>query len=364
MMKKFIALVAILSFVAACAKKTDGQPAVEAPAPASPIPAGSPGSPAPTTAPGSVDSVGTPEQSPSSAASGGPDIILNEQYSGAADDLINQYLTNEMSRVKDGVQQSINLNRAHQVLKAGLVHNNDGTIHLSLTMMSKSSDKVLKLTGHLNNRGEAKLRGVGADQGIHVSGSLKCADENATNTCETTVVNLEFKESGRVSTVAILFRSSDAIFNVNFPDDDISDTDYVKVVRLFKNTEYQITEGNSLKLIRMNSYEVINGRSGMTLSLLSRENEFIQFKFPLIKQQDEDKTEIAVDRRVDPKEAFEITGQHALRSKISESLTDVTLVNNTGRGDVTLLVKMKALKNASSKTIKMTFKRHLKSVTF
>lgn len=384
MLKRIAVLMAAMSLLAACAKKSDDNSAVAAAAPTNPVPANS----APST-PGAAADGSQAETLGQNVTSGGVstlDIVLNEQYSGAADDPMNQYLSNEMARVKDAGQRAANLNRAHEILKANLKRQADGRIQVAVTLLPKAlpesqtksqqtaksqkpekkpEDRVINLSGRIDNQGEAKLKSFGSQsQALKVTGSFKCLDENASSVCNTSLISLDFVEANKTTTAMVLFRSSDAIFNVKFPEDEITDAGYAKLVRLFKNTEYMLSEDNSLKLIRMDSVEVVNGRATMTLSLLSRENELIQFKFPLIKQQEDQKLEIAVDKKEDPKEALEVTGLRSFRSKISDSLTDVTLVENSGRGDVTFLVKMKALQNATSKTIKMTFKRHIKNVVF
>lgn len=390
MLKRFVVLMAAMSFVAACAKKSDDNSAVAAAAPTNPVPATTAPA-APGTTPGGSPAADTLAQNLTSGGASTPDIVLSEQYSGAADDPMNQFLTNEMARVKDAGQQAANLNRAHEILKASLQRHADGRINVVVTLLPKAipetqsqsqaksqqagkaqkptpkaQDRVMNLTGRLDNQGEAKLKSLSSQsQSLKITGSFKCLDENASNICNTSLVSLDFVEAGKTTTAMILFRTSDAIFNVKFPEDDITDASYAKLVRLFKNTEYMLQgEDNSLKLIRMDSVEIINGRSNMTLSLLSRENELIQFKFPLLKQAEDQKLELAIDKKVDPKEALEITGSRSFRSKISDSLTEVTLSENSGRGDVTFLVKMKALQNATTKTIKMTFKRHIKNVVF
>ena len=89
MLKRFVVLMAAMSFVAACAKKSDDNSAVAAAAPTNPVPANSaPSAPGPAT---DGSQAGTLGQNVTSGGASSPDIVLNEQYSGAADDPMNQY---------------------------------------------------------------------------------------------------------------------------------------------------------------------------------------------------------------------------------------------------------------------------------
>jgi hypothetical protein len=364
MLKHLVITLAAISFLAACAKKSDNP----APAPATaPVTTQTPPGPKPQMPPGQVqDPAKDPIEKQEDAGKKSEDETPSRNYLyGTADDYAALYLEIKLSREKDPAKRIADMKRAGQILSAEMKNKKGGVVSVNLTLAGRPHAQEITLSGQMNAKGGATLTGnaKSSQAPLQVRGELKCLDHKPSRDCGTTAATVDFTENGKSSTAMILFRTSDAIFNITFPVDDAVDAEYVNIVKLFKNTEFETGSANSLKILRMDSVEVINGLAQMKVIMLSRENELILLKVPL-NEQEAEQLPLEVDKSISIEEAMDLTNHQPFKDNVSASMTSVDLVGNNGRGNLTFSVRMKALEKFKAKEIKMTFKRKMKPVSF
>jgi hypothetical protein len=302
--------------------------------------------------------------SPQSSGQGPGTPIPSGQFSGAANDYLPQVLRLRIERETNVELRAANLARAQSIqnvefFKAGRKTNL--VVNLRVNGAAHGLSKV-SLRGELNENSEGQLRG--ANKFLAASAKLKCFDQNPNGKCETVVATIQITEAKKLSTVIVILRKSSAIFDVKLPNENVTDPSYITLVRMFKNTAYNLKTEDSFKSLNLESFEVVNGISNEKLIVVGRNSEILQVTFPLSKQLDEERMSVKADTTLAIEEALRISEGNSFSTHIAEKITSAELIENNGFGVIGLSLKMAALENLPQDEIILRLTRKIKKVAY
>ncbi len=216
------------------------------------------------------------------------------------------------------------------------------------------------LKGMILKNQEARLYASNSlSKNLGTQASLKCYD--ADGGCNTAVVTVNFGDIKKEQKVQIIFRTSVFNYSVKYPNTQIRDSLYEKFIGLFKNSRYADKianqESNLLKFRKMESFEVINGRSAVKVTLQSYENEILTFKFAGLKDDQQGGFNEVIDKNVSLEDGLTLAQGETFSTQLSDAISEARLVGNNGRGVFNLSLKMKALESSNDDTVDLTLTR-------
>lgn len=286
--------------------------------------------------------------------------------SSSTDDLLT-FLRLRNERVSYETRQA-NLAAAASVVSAKLnIDEFSGDAIVTVKVQEGSDVKVYNLAG-MNNLGggtASNLRSVRAGNGETstgtrpIDGTLKCMDLDGG--CDTTFVRLRLGYTGSSSIVNLVFRNSAADLFVKFPDVRSENAEYLFLQEFVTNTIRQIQIPNRIKTVRMNSWEVVNGRSGVMVSVKGFNNELLGFASPLLAPEAGTGVNINASRLAkDKDDSLDLLDWDRAQLNYANSIGEARLVANNGLGQVRLLLKMRKRGNFPQEQFTMTFMRKIK----
>ncbi len=208
-------------------------------------------------------------------------------YTSSADDDLLEYLKARNEKVNYESRQ-LNIQAAASVVSAKL--STDGLsndVLVTLKIKEGNDVKVYNLAGANGNEGTAaKLRSVRGGNGEKSTGSralegtVKCL--NLDGGCENTFVRLKIGSTGSSAIINIVFRNSTADLHFDLPGTSSGNPEYLNLKDFVISSIKQENVSARVRVARMRSWEVVNGRSGVTLSILGRNDELLAFAGPLL----------------------------------------------------------------------------------
>lgn len=348
--------------LSACTKSSDSGGGAPAAAPTATPTAGAPG---PGAGPGKGDAAaGAPEDE--SESGGSLQAIENEaagtrfnEYTAASDDYLRSFLETKIESEKSTVQAA-STKKSQQIKNAtlkinGKVATASFEFFNEVRFGSRSAGRKLAITGTLNKDGEASLK----SQHAQFSGQMDCLDQDVSANCQTRLVKINFDGAP----VYVVFRQSSATFHVKFPEIEKEDSGMTKLLRLFKYAESNVDNKDALKTIDVQTVEVVRGVSKMQVILQSQDNEIVMMKFPLLPLNGQ-RTSVQVDRTYQPEEIRHLTQGQRVLNTIASSISDIQMVENDGRGNVTLNLNMKILSKKNLSPIQLSISRKLNKAAY
>jgi hypothetical protein len=318
------------------------------------------------------------------------------EYSGAADDKAGLYYQLRQSGIADERIRAANLEDAKSIESAKLVQHQDSLLVVigvpevkivtqapaapaQQTKKADDLDKAAKANGKGSSAAVLAQQVMVADQivlkagqtstgeihlqalnplarALKVSGEMKCLD--AGESCDTSVVTVYFGDKKNQRQVQILFRTSSFEYHVKYPSPN-GDSLYSKFLALFMNSRYakgpDSQEPNLLRHKEVESFEVINGRSGAKVTMITNEDEMLMFRFALPMQKKGAELKVPVDISVPRGSKY--------KTALASAISSATLVGNDGRGSFTLSLEMKAFPGATpDSAFDMVIERTQKSI--
>ncbi len=255
-------------------------------------------------------------------------------YSGSAPDSLRELLMLEQSQIKSESQKLKNLRLAYSIQSAELKLNSQtGLVQVNVLI---SDSKSLNLQGVIRT---GRTSAVLASSAKGASGEITCMDETlqSGSTCQTSLV--EIRQGSAIA--KIIFRETDLKMIGEFPDQNRLTEECSKIYDLLRFTEKKIIESNTLKSVVMESFEVINGKSGFKVLAVSNENQVIKLAGPLANPEVFPVLDTPADRTLSAEDLVDAKTGTLRRTQFNEALNDVRIVSNDGNGNIRMLVKMK-----------------------
>ncbi|WP_413582868.1 hypothetical protein [Bdellovibrio sp. HCB288] len=240
---------------------------------------------------------------------------------------------------------------------------------VTLKVQENGFPKVYNFVGNSSleeNNDIIKLQSARAGNGTKTTGSLpshgtlQCLDLDGK--CETTLVKAELGYAGSASKFDIVFRQSIADLHFKMPLSKNGNPEYDVMRDLAKNSKEYNQSSNSVKTAFMNTWEVVNGRSGFTVTITTRSNQLLAFAGPLVAPQSGNATNIVLKPlKTDPnadEDGLTSSGKLSYQNMIGEA----RLTANNGLGQLRIVFKMRKLATFKQDAFAITFMRRIKPV--
>ncbi len=323
---------------------------------------GNEGNPAGSSLPGSEPQI--PRSEPQIPANS--DLTSKEiatAYTGAGDDYLRDYLTQKMKSVENADVRRRNQTAAENVRGVRTrIDRETGDVLVSVVREVRGQIQTSLLGGILNAAGVTPLKAQGDS---NVKGSLVCLDLNV-RTCYVAAIRLEIGHSGGKSVVRVISRKTNANFDFRLPRQYVQGArEFNRLVEMFANTEQKNGQRNSLRRVLVETFEVINGRSGVKMSLVSNENEVIVGSGPLLGSTGGGvvtNVEFGRDQHLDDLVDYE-NGRN-FKAGIHDSIQDFRMIGNNGKKEIAILFTVRPGSDGREESLRVTFLRvHLGIMT-
>lgn len=284
--------------------------------------------------------------------------------SSSTDELLN-YLRGRNERV-DSITRRNNLEAAASVLSAKMsVDSLSNDVTVTLKIQEGRDVKVYNVAGSLGEGPASPVRSVRSGNGEvstgtrSLEGTAKCLDLDGG--CETTFVRLKLGGAGASSILNLVFRNSSADLYFNLPGEYSDNPEYLIMREFAINTIQGLRTDNKVKQVRMSSWEVVNGRSGVTLSLKGANNELLAFAGPLLAPEAGTGVNISLSRLAKDKEdTLDLISLNNNKLNYANWIGDARMIANNGLGQVRIALKMRKRASYAQDQFAITFMRKIK----
>lgn len=289
-----------------------------------------------------------------------PIVNLGTKYTGAGTDFMRDYLIQKMDSVQDQANKQRNQSASERVQSARLnIDSSTGDVLVTVKMDGVSRD--IHLAGSLNEYGTARLVPTGSSGPVK-GGTIMCLDRSA-DTCFATHARLVVGEPGRRGFINILFRKTSANFDFKLPAKAASTREFARILEMFSNTERRTGLPNSLREILVESFEVIKGRSGIKVSMITYENEVIVASGPLLAAEDGGTlTNVLMSREPFFQDLVDLENRRAFKTSIHNSIPEIRMVTNDGQKEITLALLMNPDANNQRDSLNVTIVRQHRAI--
>lgn len=258
------------------------------------------------------------------------DSIDDLDYSGAGTDQMMEYFKELNSSVKPD-QRRLNLKMAEAIESAQLtLPEADDQMSDVIIRLKMVSGETYTLVGASDGLTVTQLRQVNSEsRGRHqVAGFLNCVD--ADETCENSYARLRFSDG---SIVRVIFRQSVASFKFLVPE--LFDHHALVYWNAFiqNGIKGNRTTDTRLRRIEISTSEVVNGRSAVSVNIKSHNKVAVRFQGPL-KVSAGNSVQVPMRKVKQVEEDNLFSYQNDVDSYYTDLLTRISLVKNTGRGQM------------------------------
>lgn len=286
--------------------------------------------------------------------------------SSSTDELLN-YLRARNEKV-DGSTRRLNLDAAASVLSAKMtVDGLTNDIIVTLKIQEGRDVKVYNVAGALSEGAANPVRSVRAGNGERTTGTrslegtAKCVDLDGG--CETTFLRLKIGGDGSSAIINVVFRNSAADLYFHLPGQYSDNPEYLILREFAISTIQKLNSDNKVKSVRMSSYEVVNGRSGVALSMRGVNNELLAFAGPLLAPEAGTGVNINLSRIAkDSEDTLDLISLDNTKLNYANWIGDARLIANNGLGQVRIALKMRKRASYAQDQFAITFMRKIKPI--
>lgn len=287
---------------------------------------------------------------------------LGTKYTAAGDDYFRGYMMQKIDESKDAKTKTKMLAAAESVQRVRFnADRQTGDVAVNLLLDAKKGNETVLLGGTFEENGIAEL--ASAKGGI--KGTLVCLDRDQA-TCYTAHLSIVMPKFGKDVRVHIISRKTTANFDYKFPTTQSGNREFARFVEMLSNTEKKNGELNSLRNILVESFEILGGRSGMKLSMISNEGETIVASGPLLGSEVGGMlTNVRMSREPFYEDLADLQKGQTLREGMQRTISEIRLIGNDGRKTLIMSFKMRAMPNSLEESLQVTFVRqHNDIMTF
>jgi hypothetical protein len=258
--------------------------------------------------------------------------MLSKTYTGTANDPVRKFLELRMDDVKDARVKLRNLEAAAIIQDARLkIDYSNGDVAIQLEMKRGNSTQTMTLGGTLEGNGQKSTQILTETAGAKVAGTLKCLDAQ-TDTCEVSHLRLQIGETGNRSTVNIVFRKTNVNLKSQFPAATRSVPEMETLYSIIRHTELNTNTTGKIESAKLETFEVIKGKTGYRFILKTLNKEMIVMSGDLKDQRVTGGAGQPAIRAISESDLINANGEVVYKTKLHDSLKDLKLVNNNGYG--------------------------------
>lgn len=264
------------------------------------------------------------------------------------------------------IQKKANLELAASVQKARMmVDSLSGEASVVIKMTEGSEESTYVLAGSMGEGSAQALKLVRAS-GDHkttgklaMEGTIKCLDLDGQ--CENTFARLVVKSSSSAGVLNIIFRQSDADLYFHLPGEYSENSEYIVMREFIHNSIKRVSTDNRIRSIKLNSWEVVNGRSGFELLIKGRNKELLGFAGPLLAPEAGTAVNIPLARiGKDSQDSLDLINLDSSSLNLANTIQTARLVNNNGLGQIRIALKMRKRGEWAQDQFAMTVMRKVK----
>lgn len=195
-----------------------------------------------------------------------------------------------------------------------------------------------------------------------LSGTWKCVDFDGG--CENVFVRMTIGDSPDSAVINVVFRNSKMDLWFSLPGQNSGNPEYLRLHELAINTiKRNLNSDNRLKSATMSSWEVVNGRSGVTLMMKARNGELLGFAGPLLAPEAGTGVNIRLSRlATDREDSLDLFNTNATSLNYQNYIGDARLVANNGLGQVRIAIKMRKRVSFAQDQFAITLMRRIKPI--
>lgn len=287
--------------------------------------------------------------------------------SSSTDELLN-YLRARNQKV-GAVSRQQNLDAAASIQSAKMsIDSLSGDISVTLKVQEGSSVRTYNVAGGVGSDVAMPVRSVRAANGEKttgsrpVSGTAKCVDLDGG--CENVYVRLELGAKGSSGIVNLVFRNSaaDLYFHLPAKGQHSDNPEFLVLQDYMINTIRQVNTTDKIKSVRLNSWEVVNGRSGFAVSMKGANNELLAFAGPLLAPEAGTGVNIGLSRiaKENNDDSLDLISLNNSKLNYANTIADARLIANNGLGQIRISLKMRKRSNFAQDQVAVTFMRKIK----
>jgi hypothetical protein len=190
--------------------------------------------------------------------------------------------------------------------------------------------------------------------GSEIQLSAECLDSvKASDRCSNLLVTF-VKDGAEVKAVL-----RQTLANIWFEYDKVEQAnEYATLVEFFKNSSLNYETGNKVDSAYLNTFEVVNGKSGFKVIVTGKRSQVLSFKADLLLKKDLSAPMISVDKETKFKGIDMWMGQIVGKDlSFMNAISNVKLVQNNTRGQITLDMTIKSASTGSVNSLTLRFSR-------
>lgn len=262
------------------------------------------------------------------------------RYTGTADDALRDFLLYKMNSVKSEFQLR-NIRSAQAVQSASL--------KMDLASPAKRVEMTIAIEAGKGKSQDVVFAGhIGADRTAHLTtnfrGNLaiataKCLDKVVGNkaTCETVHARIELGKKGQRSFVNVIFRRTNVKLAAQFAEKKCATQECEELYNVFAISQlnnqavYNVDRDSArLKSAKLETFEVLNGRSGMKLSMITRGNELMNVSGELLRNSS------SVSASTEVSYADQSASGKNYKTRLNDKIKDAAIVANNAKGQISV----------------------------
>jgi hypothetical protein len=289
-------------------------------------------------------------------------------YTGTSTDGIHTYLRSRNEKVGWETRR-LNFEAAASVKSAKLTV--DSLSGEAIIVLKLEENKILKtyvLAGDMTT-GSANILGVvNAGAGAVTSGSqalqgtIKCLDLDGM--CENSYLRIKVGGQGVSSAIInVIFRQSAADLYFHLPGEYTDSSEYSDIREMIVNSIKRINSDNRISKIVMNSFEVVNGRSGVDVYIQSRNKELLGFSGPLLAPEAGTAVNVGLSRiGNEANDTLDLLALNQWNLNYQNTIAEARMINNNGLGQIRIALKMRKRGQLGGEQFAMTIMRKIKPI--
>lgn len=270
-------------------------------------------------------------------------------YSGAGSDEILEYFKNLNNSVTRE-QKRLNLRMASEIESAQLsVPEEEDQFNEVKLKVKLTSGEQYTLVGANDGQGTIRLRQVRNDssRSYNINGFVKCVDLN--QACENSYARLQFS-NGAVA--RIIFRQSEASTKFGIP----TIVDHQGLVYwnawIVNGINNERSVPTRLRSVTLSTVEVVNGRSSVHVSMKSANSVRVNFQGALMVSEG-NSVQVPMRQQFEVEEADLFSSVEDINNTYAKWLSRITMVKNTGRGQMKFALVLNRGKEKKNPVISM-----------
>ncbi|XGC80676.1 hypothetical protein ACES2L_15225 [Bdellovibrio bacteriovorus] len=287
--------------------------------------------------------------------------------SSSTDELLN-FLRARNQKVNHDTRR-LNLEAAASIVSAKMtIDKSTKDTAVTLKIQEGNEVKVYNLAGYLaeGDYASALTNVIQANGEIStgarpVEGTIKCLDMDGG--CETTFARLKIGQSPASAIANVVFRNSKADVYFELPGEYSNNPEYALIRELVHSSVKKLDNDSRIKSVTMNSWEVVNGRSGVALTIKARNGELLGFAGPLLAPETGTRVNVKLSRIAkEDDDTLDLISLNSAKLNYANTIGEARMVANNGLGQVKVLVKMRQRGSHAQDQFLITFMRTIKPI--